>query len=121
MEGNYGSHLGTFDIYEGVDPADQDHEFCIRHGISAGYRNAKLSESCKVVECARAEPLIWQKWVDISGRVVEVGVKEGRGAGGCDILGSATAWCAPAVPEESDGFRQERRRPSHKGVQTRLF
>ena len=29
-------------------------------------------------ECARAEPLIWRKWVGVSGRAVEVEEKEGE-------------------------------------------
>ena len=33
MEGNDGSRLGMIDIFEGVETADQDHEFCIRHGL----------------------------------------------------------------------------------------
>ena len=61
-----------FDLFEGVDPVYQAHEFCIIHGLSAGYRNAILAESCKVAECARAEPLVWRKWVEVSGRAVEV-------------------------------------------------
>ena len=65
-------------MYEGVEPADQDHAFCIRHGLPAGYKNAVLTESCEVAECARAEPLIWWKWVDVYGRAVEVEVKEGE-------------------------------------------
>ena len=31
-----------------------------------------------MVECTKAEPLIWRKWVNVSGRVVEVKVKEGE-------------------------------------------
>ena len=78
MEGNYGSRLGTFNLFEGVELADQDHELSIRHGLSAGYRNAILVESYKVAECARSEPLICQKWVVVSGRAVEVEEKEGE-------------------------------------------
>ena len=44
--------------FEVVEPAVQTHEFCIRHSLSTGYRNAILSESCDVAECARAKPLI---------------------------------------------------------------
>ena len=35
-----------------------------------------LVESFEVEECARSEPLICRKWVDVSGRTVEVSVKE---------------------------------------------
>ena len=70
--------MGPFILFEGVDPADQAREFCIRHGLSAGYRNVILAESREVAECARAEPLIWRKWVGVSGRAVEVEVKEGE-------------------------------------------
>ena len=64
--------MGTFNLFECVEPADQAHEFCIRHGLLSGYRNTILAESCKVAECARAEPLIWRKWVNVFGRAVEV-------------------------------------------------
>ena len=64
--------LGTFDMFKGVDPEDQAHKLCIRHVLLAGYRNAILAKSCEVTECARAEPLIWRKWVNVFGRAVEV-------------------------------------------------
>ena len=70
-------YLGMFDLFEGVEPVDQAHEFCIIHGVSAGYRNVILAKSCEVAECTRAEPLIWRKWVEVSGRAVKVEVKEG--------------------------------------------
>ena len=78
MEVNDGSGLGTFDMFEGVDPAYQAHGFCIRNGLSTGYRNAILAKSCEVAECARSEMLIWWKCVDVSVREVEVEVKEGE-------------------------------------------
>ena len=81
MEINNGLCLGKFDLFKGVNPADQDHDFCIRHGLLEGYSNTIFAELCKVMDCARDEPMIWQKWVDISGRSVEVEVKEGGGGG----------------------------------------
>ena len=78
VEGNNGLRLGKFNLFEGIEPADQDHEFCIRHSLSAGYRNAILFEFCKVAECARDDPLVWWKWVDVSSRAVEMEVKEGE-------------------------------------------
>ena len=68
MEGNNGSRLGKFDMFEGVKLADQAHNFFIGHGLLAGYRNTILSVSYEVEECTRSEPLIWRKWVNVSSR-----------------------------------------------------
>ena len=67
--------LGAPNLFEVVEPAYQAHKFYISHGLLAGNRNATLAKSCKVSECARSEPLVWQKWVNVSGRAVEVEVK----------------------------------------------
>ena len=45
-------------MFEGVKLVDQAHNFCIRHGLLAGYRHAILSVSCEVEDCTRSEPLI---------------------------------------------------------------
>lgn len=48
--------IGVFELFDGIEPVDAAHEFVTRYGLSIGYRDAILSEACKVVECERVQP-----------------------------------------------------------------
>ena len=114
VEGNYGSRLGTFDLFEGVELANQDQKLCIRNGLSEGYRKATLSESCEVAECARSKPLIWRKWVNVSSREVELEVKDGEDL--ADAIFQALKLIGVPLPERRKVMDAEK---SNSGPQTR--
>ena len=53
------SYVGTFVLFEDVEPIDGVHEFVLQHNLTIGYRHAILEEACKVVKCSRLKPIIW--------------------------------------------------------------
>jgi hypothetical protein len=46
----------TFELYEGIEPADAVHQFITQHNLTETYRQAIMSRACSVVECKRLEP-----------------------------------------------------------------
>ena len=50
------SSVGSFILYEGVEPVDAVHKFIVENNMTIGYRHAILSEVCDFIECHRAEP-----------------------------------------------------------------
>ncbi len=72
------SYVGTFVLFEDVEPIDGVHEFVLQHNLTIGYRHAILEEACKVVECSRLKPIIWERTVDIGDEIVKITVLEGE-------------------------------------------
>lgn len=70
--------IGTFDLYEGMEPVDAAHEFVISHNLTVGYRHAILEQACSVTECNRLQPMIWNKVVDVGTEAINLQVLEGE-------------------------------------------
>ena len=48
--------VGTFEIFEGLEPADAAYEFAKEHNLTLDYRTKMLNEACNVLNCQRKEP-----------------------------------------------------------------
>jgi hypothetical protein len=66
------SYVGTFYLYEGIEPVDAAHEFVVKYNLTLGYRHAILTEACEFVECSRLQPVIWEKKIDVGQEEVVV-------------------------------------------------
>lgn len=71
------SYVGTFELFEDMEPVDAAHAFVSQYGLSIGYRNAILKEACDNVECNRIRPIVWTKAVNIDKNLVKIDLLEG--------------------------------------------
>ena len=72
------SYIGTFDLYEGMEPVDAANDFVLQHNLTLGYRHAILEKACRENECTRVQPIIWEKNINIGKDVVKITLLEGE-------------------------------------------
>jgi len=72
------AYIGRFELYEGIEPVDAAQEFIHKYNLTLGYRHAILEQACKLVECTRLKPMVWEKSINIGNEIVQMTLLEGE-------------------------------------------